>query len=413
MARALAASTLLIALAGTPVGRADVPVEPLGVVETVSEPFLPHRVWVADPLLGRSALVDLDDGRFLGMIDGGYGMVAPLFSLRRSEIYVPSTYYSRRTHGDRTDAVAIWDARTLSHLGEVVVPPKRAIDAVSLAHSALSDDERFIALYNYTPAQSLSIVDAERRAFTGEVPIPGCGLVYAAGDRRFLALCGDGAAFTVTLDDDGRVVDRKRSARFFDPNGDPVTEKAVRWRDVWVFVSFAGMVHTIDVSGPDVIPGEAWSLLDEDDRADEWRPGGLQHLAVHEASGRLFSLMHRGGPDTHKEPGDEVWVYDLEKRERVQRIELVSPGVTVMGFPIELDGGWLWLSDWLTDALVPPLVGQIQVTQGDEPVLFTASQYFGSIGLYDARDGEFLGRVKGIGMTTDVLQAPGRARRPR
>lgn len=408
MIRILSVGAFALATAVALAGRAEVASEPIGVVETLSDPFASHHVWVADPLLGRSALVDLDEARFLGMIDGGYGMVAPLFSLGRSEVYVPSTYYSRRTHGERTDAVAIWDAETLSHTGEVVVPPKRAIDAVALAHSALSDDERFIALYNYTPAQSLSIVDIERRVFVQEVSTPGCGLVYAAGNRRFMALCGDGAAFTVTLDDDGREIDRKRSAPFFDPRTDPVTEKAVRYGDSWVFVSFQGMVHRVDVSGPEIVAGEPWSLLDDADRADEWRPGGLQHLAVHEASGRLFSLMHRGGADTHKEPGDEVWVYDLERRERVQRIELVSPGVTVMGFPIEFGEGWLWLSDWLTDSLVPPMVGQIQVTQGDDPVLFTASQFFGSIGLYDAADGEFIGRVKGIGMTTDILQAPGR-----
>ena len=40
----------------------------------------------------------------------------------------------------------------------------------------------------------------------------------------------------------------------------------------------------------------------------------MQHLAVHQKSGRLYSLMHQGGPDTHKEPGTELWIYDLARR---------------------------------------------------------------------------------------------------
>jgi methylamine dehydrogenase heavy chain len=211
----------------------------------------------------------------------------------------------------------------------------------------------------------------------------------------------------VTLDDDGRELDRRRTRPFFDPSTDPVTEKAVRTGDTWIFVSFAGIVHPLDVSGPEIVAGEPWSLLDDADRKEHWLPGGLQHLAVHEASGRLFSLMHRGGPDTHKEPGDEVWVYDLATHRRVQRIELVNPGITFMGYPIELPGRWRWLSDWILDTFVPAMVGQIQVTQDGAPLLFTASQYFGSLGVYDATDGSFRGRVEGIGMTTDLLQAPG------
>jgi hypothetical protein len=112
-----AGCVLALALAAAAPARAQVPAEPLGVVETVREPFAPHRVWVNDLLLARTALVDLDDGRFLGMLDGGYGILAPLFSPARSEVYIPSTYYSRRTYGVRTDTVAIWDAETLAYSG--------------------------------------------------------------------------------------------------------------------------------------------------------------------------------------------------------------------------------------------------------------------------------------------------------
>jgi amicyanin-dependent methylamine dehydrogenase large subunit len=304
----------------------------------------------------------------------------------------------------------IYDLTTLSPVGEVVLPAKRAIDAVALGHSALSDDERFAAVFNWTPRTSLSIVDVEKRAFVGEIDIPGCSLVYAAGTRRFLSLCADGSALVVTLDDEGREVSKERTQPFFDPTKDPVTEKAVRYRDQWIFVSFDGMVHPVDVSGEQVRFGKVWSLLTDADRKNNWRIGGLQHLAVHAATGRLYSLMHRGGVDTHKDPGNEVWVYDLEKREPLQRITLYNPGLTLYGFPIEFGRNWVWpfnhLSDWLIDTFAPAAVTHIQVTQDADPRLVTASQFTGSLGVYDAASGRFLKRVEPTGWTSDILLAP-------
>ena len=42
-------------------------------------------------------------------------------------------------------------------------------------------------------------------------------------------------------------------------------------------------------------------------------------------------------------------------------------------------------------------------------LLVTASPFCGSLGLYDALGGEFIGRVAGTGFTIDLLQAPWRA----
>jgi methylamine dehydrogenase heavy chain len=389
--------------------RAEVPPESPGRVEKLREPFGAHWIWVGDLVLERISLVDLDAKRYLGMVNGGYGPITPLFPKRRNEMYLPATYYSRRTRGERTDVLVVYDIATLSPLGEIVIPPKRAIDAVPVAHAALTDDERFAGVFNWTPGTSLSIVDVEKREFVGEVAIPGCSLAYAAGARRFLSLCGDGSALVVELDADGHEKSKERTDPFFDPRADPVTEKAVRYRDQWLFVSFDGIVHPVDVSGEKVRFAATWSLLDQRDRGASWRIGGLQHLAVHEKSGRLYSLMHKGGPDTHKEAGTEVWVYDLASKKRTQRIELRNPGVTIYGFPIEL-GKWTWpfgaLSSWLFDTFAPPAVSHIQVTQDEKPLLFTVAQFSGSIGVYDAMDGRFDGRVGPTGWTSDVLLAP-------
>src|SRR5262249_10797323 len=156
---------------------------------------------------------------------------------------------------------------------------------------------------NVTPAQSLSVVDVKARRFTGEVPTPGCALVYAAGTRRFLMLCADGAALVVTVNEDGTPAGVERTARFFDPQKDPVTEKAVLRGGEGLFVSFDGIVHPAALARGTARFGEPWPLFTDADRRASWRIGGGQHLALHARTGRLYSLVHQGGPDTHKEPG--------------------------------------------------------------------------------------------------------------
>lgn len=408
---AAAAGVALVAPGPTGAG-AQVPVETPGRVETLALPPSPHWVWLADAILERGALVDLDSGALLGIVNGGYGPAfAAAFSADGRAFFVPETHYSRRTRGERTDVVTFYDTATLAPQGEVVIPPKRAINVLPLANLALEDGGRFLAVFNMTPATSLSIVDVQQRRFAGEIALPGCSLVYAAGERRFFALCADGAALVVTLDAEGREAGRTRTPPFFDPGADPVTEKAVRLGDTWLFVSFGGRVHPVDVSGEALRFPEPWSLLDEADREQRWRVGGQQHLAVHERSGRLYSLVHQGGEDTHKDPGSELWVYDTARRERIQRIELVSPGLTYMGSSLAFGQDWIWPFRGLYDgllALLPEELGTtlVAVTPDADPRLVIGTGFSGSVAVYDALSGEFLHRVVSGNLTTQALRAP-------
>ncbi len=391
-------------------GAAELPPESPGAIEKLSPPFDAHWVWVADLVLERLALVDLDSGKFLGLINGGYGPMSPQFGIERGEMYLASTYFSRRVRGTRTDVLEVYDIATLSPVGEVVVPSKRATDAVALGHTAITDDDRFVAVFNWTPATSLSIVDVVQRRLAAEVTIPGCSLVYAAGKRRFFSLCADGSALVVTLNDDGSEAGKKRTQPFFDPIKDPVTEKAARYLDQWIFASFEGLAYTVDVSAEEMRFEPPWPLVNDADRKDSWRVGGLQHLAVHEKTGRLYSMVHQGEADTHKEPGTEIWVYDLKDHKRQHRIELLNPGITVYGFPIDVGAGWIWpfngLFEWVLNNFVPAGVTHIEVTQDDQPLLVTSSQFTGSLGIYNALDGTFIKRVQPVGWTSDTIFAP-------
>ena len=122
-------------------------------------------------------------------------------------------------------------------------------------------------------ATSVSVVDLEQRAFATEIATPGCSLVYAAGPRRFFSPCSDGALLVVTLDAAGREASKARTRPFFEPQRDPVTEKAVRRGDEWLFVSFEGRLHSVDVSAPELRFAEPWDLFDAAERAESWRIG--------------------------------------------------------------------------------------------------------------------------------------------
>lgn len=403
--------------------RAEVPIEELGRVETLPEPPGAHWVWVADPVLERSALVDLDSGDFLGMVDGGFGIAVPLVAASRPELYVPETFYSRGSRGERTDVLTIYDRPRLAPIAEVVLPPKRGISAVPFAHAALTDDDRFAAIFNLTPATSLSIVDLASRSFVGEIETPGCSLVYPAGSRRLLSLCNDGSLLVVTLDEAGREASKRRTKPFFDPERDPIMECGARRGDRWYFLTIDGVVHGIDPSGDEPRFDAPWSLLGEDltsppppaatAAADEerWRPGGRTLAAIHEATGRLFVLMHEGGgPETYKDPGTEVWVYDLDRRIRVARIELENSGLTIMAVPLEFGSTWTWPFDRLSPflfGLLPALVEEIAVTQGDAPLLVTSASFAGGLGVYDASDGTFLRRAYSGNLTNTALHVAG------
>lgn len=404
----IAFSGLLSALLIAGLAHAELPVETTGQVESLPATLGPHWAWAADAVLRRTALVDLESGRTLGTLDGGFGITSGLFPTRRREIYLPETHYSRGSRGERTDVVTIYDAASLLPIAEVRIPPARAFNTLVAGNASLSDDDRFVAVFNYTPATSLSIVDVQNRTFVAELATPGCSLAYAAGPRRFASLCADGALLTLSLDAAGRESGRQRSEPFFDPAKDPITEKGVRLGDTWLFVSFEGLVHPVDVSGPAPRFGERWSLLDSADRREGWRIGGQQHLAIHEATGRLYSLVHQGGADTHKQAGTELWVYDVAQRRRVQRIELRGPGFTYLGVPIGFDWPWPFsrIPDWLIRFSPDLGVGLVAVTQDAQPLLVTGSNFSGALAIYDALSGDFLRRVAPGNMTTVGIQTP-------
>jgi methylamine dehydrogenase heavy chain len=406
-----AATLLLASLCLAELARADVAAEETGAVAQTPAEWSAHTVWVGDVALRRAALFDADDAQMLGSIYGGQDLSAPLplTSRARREVYLASTFYSRRTRGERTDALTIYDAATLAPKGEVVLPPKKADNGNGVALSALLDDGRFVVVFNQTPANSVSVVDVEERRFVGEIATGGCALVYPAGPRRFGMLCVDGTALVVTLDERGAEASRAASEKFFDAATDPVTEKGVRLAPGtgrWLFVSFEGMAHELDfASGPRPVAKPAWSLFNDGEREDEWRIGGRQHLAFHAPSNRLYSLVHQGGPDTHKAGGSELWVYDFAAREKTQTIAVPNLSAMFVRDLLELPAGGAL--DWLLQRALPNAgAHNVLVTPDADPLILLAHGDAALVAVLGARDGVLRREISQTGLNMGLLVAP-------
>jgi methylamine dehydrogenase heavy chain len=347
---------------------------------SLTVPASKHWVWVNDFVFphmadGMAYLIDGDSGRYLGTLSTGYSFTRVIPSRDGKLIYSPETYFARGTRGKRTDVITLYDPGTLNAVGEIAIPPKRSSNMPMIANQVLTDDDRFLLIYNFNPAQSVTVVDTGLRKFVREIETPGCALIYPTGPRSFFSVCGDGSLSLVELDDNGAAQGRRRTQPFFDMAADPVTEKAVRIGNVWYFVSFAGRIHSLEVGPQQATAGPTWWLTSEAERKDGWLPGGIQQLAVNSQKSRLYSIMHRGGIETHKDPGKDVWVFDVSTRQRVQKVALKN------------------------------LASSIQLSS-DAQLLFSIFIDSPTLDIYDAANGMLLRSVEHVGTTPTIMVSP-------
>lgn len=101
----------------------------------------------------------------------------------------------------------------------------------------------------------------------------------------------------------------------------------------------------------------------------------MTEKALHRASGRLYSAVHRGERHGYQQPDSEIWVYDLAKRRRVQRIEAVDP------------------------------VHSLEVSQDAEPLLYASFLGAPQVQVYDARRGSHRRRLRDLLPTPSLLRA--------
>jgi methylamine dehydrogenase heavy chain len=332
----------------------------------------PHWVYVLDPasITSKIWILDGDSLELKGTVDAGYSPNLVL-SHDANAFYVTETFWSRGTRGDRTDVVTAYDPKTLSPTAEVILPAGRILIVPKKHDAQLTTDGRYLVSLNMNPGFSLSVVDVKENRYVGEVETGGCGLVFPTGAASVASLCPDGSFAHITFDGAGgaRVEDGEP---FFDAENEPVFEHAALHRPTGrgLFVSYDGWVYPVELNGRPRV-GQRWRLQGQGE--EDWRPGGWQVAAYHAPTNRLFVLMHEGGRWTHKQAGEEVWVFDAASGRRLERVEL----------------------DEEADCL--------GVTSDDQPLLFASSEEEASVQVYDATSYEHQDTKEDLGDSPCVL----------
>ena len=305
-------------------GHAEVPVDKVGVATL--PPANSYRLYLSDVAIShfhdsKLMIIDGESLKVMGHVALGLIGQATL-TPDRSELLVSTAYMTKLNRGERIAELDVYDATTLKLTAEIGVPSKHAQSMPYRGSIRTSADGRFVFMQNATPATSVSIVDRSVGKFIAEVMTPGCWMIYVpqSVSNRFSTLCGDGTMLTVTLDAEGKPIDRKKSAKFFDPDADALFVAGEQMDDSYTFVSFKGNVQVVNLGGDTAVADAPWSLLTPAQVKAGWRPGGYQPMALQAKSGRLYVGMHpKGKEGSHKEPAKEIWAFDLATKKRIAR----------------------------------------------------------------------------------------------
>jgi len=317
----------------------------------------------------RVNVFDKRNGKFLGFVPTSFNGQMTV-SKDGTKIYDVTTYFSRVPRGERTDVVEIYNIDNLTFEKEIEIPAKRASALNYDGIVRMTGDGQFLLVQNANPGISITVVDLEQQKFVGEITATaGCWGIIPLPDtpRSFATICGEGSLLSLTLGDDGKVSEQKRSAPMFSVKDDPVFISPGVTRDGLIFISFHGNVYTAALNRKDMSStfAPAWSLLQsEKDKSEGWVPGGYNLLDVDARSNRLYVFMHpKGHEGSHKNPAKELWVYDLDTKKRVARI----PGLDALSMSIiqgprpelvTIDGGNVHIYD--ISAATPKLVRTIE-----------------------------------------------------
>ncbi len=159
--------------------------------------------------------------------------------------------------------------------------------------------------------------------------IPGCSLIYPTGARGFSTLCSSGTLLSVRLDANGAVAGKSESKAFNPLDTDPLFTASTMVAGIRYFPSLHGRIQPIDMRTDDVKILPDWPLVTAADADGHWRPSGWQVVASDEQK-LLYVLMQAGAHEgTHKDPANEVWVFNTATKTRVKRLRLVRAGSSI------------------------------------------------------------------------------------
>ena len=384
--RRLLAAVTGILLTGTALAQQDrpppLPIEPTGIIETLPAAYPPSWFLVQDAGFfhmsdGKVYVIDTAADTLASQVKGTFNvsMIGNITqSPERGEIYAAETFHTRGSRGDRIDVLTVFDQTTLAPKGEVILPKGKRFMGMPERYALLiMDNGRWLGVANFSPATSVTLIDLDTRKIVGEIPTPGCVLVYPTGTRGFSSLCADGRFLSTELAADGSVAKQTRTDVFFNSDTTPIFEHPAVIGSTAFFPSIAGLVYPVDIGGPVAKVGEPWNLVPEAERAQKWAPAGIG-LIDKDDQGRFYIIMHPDAKDgSYQGGGPEVWVYDAAAKKRVQRIKLQSWGLS------------------------------LAVSRGENPVLMVVNPADMSLEMYNTGSGEFIRTISGFGQETPLM----------
>lgn len=248
----------------------------------------------------------------------------------RDEFYIMESFHSRGSRGPREDVLAIYDKTTFKILKEIVWKDTTRLTALPERYAmALSSDEKFLYVANFSPAASFTVVDLDTQEVVETIGTPGCVLTYPTGKNSVTSICSNGGLLTTVLDKKGHKKKQKRMAPFFNTDTSPVFERPAIIDGMAYFPGFEGQMHTIDLRGDVAKFVESWSLVSDEERKANWRPSGLA-LNDKDEQGIFYVLAHADGAEgTQTHGGTHVWVVDVKTKKRLKTIALPSWGVSL------------------------------------------------------------------------------------
>jgi methylamine dehydrogenase heavy chain len=297
-----------------------------------------------------------------------------------SQIYVSETLWTHGNRGTRLDLLSIYDGKTLNLVKEIVLPG-RLVVGNKLQNLELNKSGTRAYVYNMHPASSVTWVDLAKQAVGGTVETPGCALIFPWADDGFSSLCGDGSMATVAISDGSAKVTHTKP--FFDAANDPIFDNSLvdRTANRALFMSYTGLVYSVTLGATPVIE-KPWSIQQSAGQKPAgtgieelaWRPGGVQPIAWHKDSDRLFVLMHPGSYWSHRDGGTEIWVLNYKTHALLAR------------FPV------LDKPDSTAAVARSYSTRSIAVSQHDKPQLFLMNSSGGDT-VMDADTGEVLRKI--------------------
>jgi methylamine dehydrogenase heavy chain len=100
----------------------------------------------------------------------------------------------------------------------------------------------------------------------------------------------------------------------------------------------------------------------------------MQSVAYHSDNDILLTLMHQGGEHTHKDPGSEIWVFDLSAKRLLHKVELEN------------------------------MATAIAISQDENPLVYSTFIEGISLDIYELRTGKKIRSIENVGVTPSIIQ---------